>query len=258
MATRWTPACLVVCLGLLGAHDAYPWGDIGHQIVCAIAFQELHPQAQAEVSRLLQGDRSSRTFSQSCAWPDHPRKRKSEHFVNLPRAAARIEQDACPLDATCTLTAIAADRAALADTTRKDPQRLAALKYLGHWVGDIHLPLHVSFTDDRGGNEIDAQGPCLQRHPPITDLHAVWDTCVIEEKLGTDIPHIATDLRMQVTEAQRAQWNSASVRDWANESYQLTTAPDVKYCVKKAHACWYQGNNRELDPDEVTKVVLAA
>ncbi len=255
MVTRWTPVYLVVCLWLLGAPNAHGWGDTGHQIICEIAFQELNAQARAEVMRLLQRDTQFSTFSQSCIWPDHPRKRKTEHFVNLPRSAAGIETDSCPLATTCTVTAITKDRAALADTTRTDAKRREALKYLGHWVGDVHQPLHVSFKDDRGGNEIDAQGPCLQRPHPVKDLHAVWDTCMIEAKLGTDIPTIATDLRTQVTETQRAQWNSTSPKDWANESFQLTTSPDVQYCVKKANACWYDATNQQLDPDDIKKVV---
>lgn len=66
---------------------------------------------------------------------------------------------------------------------------------------------------------------------------------------------IATDLRSQVTDAQRAQWTSTSPKDWANESFQITTSPDVEYCVRKNNACWYQANNRTFDLDEEKKVV---
>lgn len=34
-------------------------------------------------------------------------------------------------------------------TTTDDDEKRAALKFLGHWVGDINQPLHVSFADDR-------------------------------------------------------------------------------------------------------------
>jgi len=46
-------------------------------------------------------------------------------------------------------------------TSTDDQAKLASLKYLGHWVGDIHQPLHVSFADDRGGNFIRESGPCV-------------------------------------------------------------------------------------------------
>jgi hypothetical protein len=76
--------------------------------------------------------------------------------------------------------------------------RLAALKCLGHWVGDVHQPLHLSVKDDRGGNAIEEQGPCAENLP------AVWHTCIIERMPGRDIRHIASEFRLHVTAADRA------------------------------------------------------
>jgi hypothetical protein len=53
-----------------------------------------------------------------------------------------------------------------------DAAKLASLKYLGHWIGDIHQPLHVSFADDRGGNFIRESGPC------VNILHTVWEAAM--------------------------------------------------------------------------------
>ena len=89
-------------------------------------------------------------FSKACTWPDRPRKRASEHFVNLPRAAIGLGDDPCPMGPPCVVTAIDADLAILSQADAPAPARLAALKFLGHWVGDVHQPLHVSFKDDRG------------------------------------------------------------------------------------------------------------
>jgi S1/P1 Nuclease len=41
---------------------------------------------------------------------------------------------------------------------REREERLEALEYLGHWVGDVDQPLHVSFQDDRGGNDLGVSG----------------------------------------------------------------------------------------------------
>jgi hypothetical protein len=173
---RWARTALVILLGLLGARDVYAWGDTGHDIICEIAFQELNPQARAAVIQLLQRDPDFTLFPKACTWPDHPRKRASEHFVNLSRASAQIGDDPCPLDDTCVVTAIDEDLAVLLQASASEMDRLTALTYLGHWVGDVHQPLHVSFTDDRGGNAILEQGPCRD------DLYAVWDTCIIERR----------------------------------------------------------------------------
>ena len=204
--SRWVKAGMVMLLGLLGAREVYAWGDTGHHIICEIAFQELTPQARARVKQLLEHDPDFTLFSKACTWPDHPRKRASEHFVNLPRSAAQIGDDPCPLDDACVVTAIDADVAVLSRADAPEMDQLAALKYLGHWVGDVHQPLHVSFKDDRGGNAIDARGPCSD------DLHAVWDTCIIERKLGRDIRHVASELRARVTDDDRAAWTRTGAK----------------------------------------------
>ncbi len=68
--------------------NAWAWGDTGHKVVCEIAMRLAAPNTRAEILRLIQTDRESASFSDACTWPDHPRKRPEEHFVNL----ARFEQ----------------------------------------------------------------------------------------------------------------------------------------------------------------------
>jgi hypothetical protein len=245
----WVALGCVVLLGALLARDVYAWGDMGHHIICEIAFQELNPQAREAVQRLIRQDPDFTLFSKACTWPDHPRKRASEHFVNLPRSATRLGDQPCPVDAPCVIMAIEADFAALTRAGATAAEKLAALKFLGHWVGDVHQPLHVSFKDDKGGNDIHEEGPCAD------NLHAVWDTCIIQRKLGTNIRRIAAQLREPVTADQRTQWTSTSAIDWANESFAITTAEDVEYCVKTATGCLYEEDNEVYDADEDKKVV---
>jgi hypothetical protein len=239
----------VVLLSALLARAVEAWGDMGHAIICEIAFQELNPPAREAVQRLIQQDPDFRLFSKACSWPDHPRKRAGEHFVNLPRSATGLGDNPCPVDAPCVVTAIAADVAALTRAGATDAEKLMALKFLGHWVGDVHQPLHVSFKDDKGGNDIHENGPCADT------LHAVWDTCIIQRKLGTNVRRIAAELRTPVTAEQRTQWTSTSATDWANESFAITTGEDVAYCVQTATGCLYEEDNETYDADEDHKVV---
>jgi len=249
--TRSAPiAGIAIILLALSANSVLAWGDTAHRIICEIAFNELNSQARAEVKRLIRLDPVFFTFSGSCIWPDHPRKRSREHFVNLSRSATQLENDPCPLANKCVVTAIEADLKIVADAGATDASKLEALKFLGHWVGDVHQPMHVSFKDDRRGNRIKETGPCSR------NLHAVWDGCIIETKLGTDIRSIATDLRGAVTPADRTQWNSTGPKAWANESFKITTSEAVSYCVKKDGACWYAADNRELDRNEQRRAVL--
>jgi len=99
----------------------------------------------------------------------------------LPRSSTQLENDPCPLADKCLVTAIEVDLQIVADAGTTDVSKLDALKFLGHWVADVHKPMHVSFKDDRGGNRIKESGPCER------NLHAVWDSCIVETKLGRDV-----------------------------------------------------------------------
>ena len=249
--TRSAPiAGIAIILLALSANSVLAWGGTAHRIICEIAFKELNSQARAEVKRLIRLDPVFFTFSGSCIWPDHPRKRSREHFVNLPRSATQLENDSCPLVDKCVVMAIEVDLQIVADAGATDASKLDALKFLGHWVGDIHQPLHVSFRDDRGGNSIKVSGPCSR------NLHAVWDGCIIETKLGTDIRNIATDLRGAVTPGDRVQWNSTGPKTWANESFRITISKATGYCVKKDDACWYATDNNKLDRNEEKRMLV--
>src|SRR5262249_28277484 len=96
-----------------------------------------------------------------------------------------------------------------------------------HWVGDIHQPLHVSFADDRGGNFIRESGPC------VNSLHTVWDTCIIEKKLGTDPQTIAQDLLDGPPDSDRAAWIAVPVEGWG-ERVLPGHAPEVSAVLRQS------------------------
>jgi hypothetical protein len=90
---------------------AAAWSDPSHEIICDIAFHELTPGVKAEVQRLINLDDEFDSFARSCVWPDHPRRRATEHFVNYPRTTREVQRraDPCPL----------ADKSASRPQTRK-------------------------------------------------------------------------------------------------------------------------------------------
>jgi hypothetical protein len=76
-------------------------------------------------------------FPDACTWPDHPRKRAEEHFLNVARTVQTITTATCQTAPKCLFSGIAADLEVLRTST-DDQAKLASLKFLGHWVGDIH------------------------------------------------------------------------------------------------------------------------
>jgi hypothetical protein len=229
MNLRLIVGLLLVLLPI--SSDAWAWGDEGHKVICEIAFRLVQPNTRAEIKKLIRNDDRFKSFSDSCTWPDHPRQRASEHFLNLPRDADGLHSEACPGATPCVVTAIKKDFEVLSSNSASQAQKLASLKFLGHWVGDIHQPLHVSFEDDRGGNSIGVTGECG------SNLHSAWDTCLVLKAVGDDADQAATDLLKTVTPAKTETWTRSEPMDWANESFAIAEQAQTKYCTRQGASC---------------------
>lgn len=229
---------------------SFGWGQTGHKTVCTIAYDELTPVARSEVDRLIGKDSQYDNFADSCLYADGPpRIRTLDHFLNVPRSYRAISKKECPLANTCVLLAVDSDSTILANTDKLDAERLEALKLLGHWVGDLHQPMHISFQDDLGANLI------RQKGKGQGTLHSAWDSSIIERELGDDHIQIAADLRAAITAKDREQWMFDSSIEWVNESLQITLARRTGYCTMKQGACWYDKDNMMLSPGEKWKEV---
>jgi hypothetical protein len=129
------------------------------------------------------------------------------------------------------VSAIAKDFSILADKTAPQTQRAQSLKFLGHWVADVHQPLHVSFEDDRGGNEIRATGLCGG------NLHSAWDSCLVQAAVGENAQEAAIRLRASIAPAQARAWKQSNARQWANESFKITESERTNYCLQRGNSC---------------------
>ena len=159
----------------------------------------------------------------------------------MPRNAEGLTSAACPLADSCILTAITNDLAVLSSATTPAVDRLAALKFLGHWVGDIHEPLHVSFVDDRGGNDIAVSGECQGV------LHAAWDDCLLLKAVGDDVSVAAGSLIGSITPAMSERWTATKPRDWANESFTIAKDARTGYCTQQAGSCALPAGSVTID-----------
>lgn len=254
---RWKMRSLCWLFAILAsvfatAPRALAWGDAGHRIICQLAYLELTPAPKAKVDALMALDPKFHTFASGCTWPDvFPPVRPPEHFLNVTRTAKAVDPAAiCPSADRCVASAILNDTAELAKRPGSSDQ-LRLLKSIGHWVGDIHQPLHVSFEDDKGGNLIKVSGQCSY------SLHLVWDVCIIHSEIGEDEAAIAATLRNEITESDRKAWTPESldvtaVAAWATESLVIAESPSVQYCTWREEACWYSETEEKFDGHQRT------
>ena len=239
---KWSIIVLAIVPSVVGvAQDARAWGDQGHKSICEVAFRLTQPNTRAEIKKLISTDDRFTSFSDACIWPDHPRQRASEHFVNLPRDSDGLHSETCPSAAACVVTAIKRDFEVLSSRNASQAQKLESLKFLGHWVGDIHQPLHVSFEDDRGGNSIPVSGLCG------SNLHSAWDTCLVLKAVGEDVGEAATELLKTITPARIDSWTHSAPMDWANESFTIAEQARTEYCIRQGASCDHPSGKVQID-----------
>ena len=188
----------VLCIALPGQANA--WGKFGHLVVCDLAYRNLTETSRAKLKELFQvkkggitvkgsgklADRHYTSFNVGCLEEDElPRKHADDHFINVSRNTKSIDGATCPNNHECIFAGIERDFKTLKDEQAPNEARVFALMAIGHWIGDIHQPLHISFADDKGGNGIDAMlaGKCGHATYRVNNFHGVWDNCLLEALL---------------------------------------------------------------------------
>lgn len=191
------------------------WGPEGHRIVALLAYPLLTPTARAKVNALLGG----RSMADVANWADHIRRSRPGtaplHFVNIPLGATSYDSARdCPGGA-CIIEAIAHDRRVLADSTASPVARVEALRFLIHFLGDLHQPLHCEDHGDRGGNAVH-----VTFFGRRTTLHHVWDSGLLSHA-GIGQAGLVTELREEERAFDPARVDSGTVVEWAEQSHAL-------------------------------------
>lgn len=206
----------LIFLLLFAPAPAFAWGAEGHEIIAAIALRELSPMARLQAASLLGGDAM---LIHDANWADEVREQRSEtgrwHYVDIPLGAPGYDPRRDCRAGGCVVARIDNDRRVLGDSRASRQMRVEALRFLIHFVGDIHQPLHAVDNNDKGGNAVRVTMPGER-----TNLHRVWDGEVVEA-LGADADMIAGSIDRTITPAQRRSWQAGTPADWANESYRI-------------------------------------
>ncbi len=192
------------------------WGIVGHRIVGSLAERLLTGPTLARVDELLDGA----SLGLVASWADgvkQTRNQGPDHYLNVPRTARSVDMTRDAADGRNVVDAIRRYAAVLADESLPKLERSEALRYLVHYVGDVHQPLHVSFADDRGGNDVEVE--CFGT---ARSLHAAWDSGLITRR-GSDWREIEADLAGRLTPARVAALSAQTDPvEWANESLAIT------------------------------------
>jgi hypothetical protein len=206
------------------------WGSKGHAIVADIATAHLAPVTAANLHLLL-GENSLASIA---SWADQVRKERDEsygwHYVDIPKDAPGFSEerdcfrpqdkhkDAQTDHHNCVVDRIEMFRKTLADENAPRSQRLEALKWLVHFVGDLHQPLHA-IEEGRGGNDIKlpvfGSAKCGEYD---CNLHWTWDSLLLEHT-GYSEEEYVQRLQGLIEKEHLGQQAAGTPADWANESH---------------------------------------
>lgn len=163
---------------------ALAWNDFGHMVVADIADRVLTANARTQVQALLKvgGTERTRDMLTAACWADDTRNRENGpwHYINHHFRTDGKPTNLGPAEEN-VVWAIRRFSASLRNRATPEAERADALRYLLHYVGDIHNPLHCVARDtdafpqgDRGGNDFRIL-PYPGLRPEPRNLHFLWD-----------------------------------------------------------------------------------
>jgi hypothetical protein len=190
-------------VALTSPHPAIAWGDEGHKVIAIVAEHYLDPAVGSKVATLLAADTDPLTghdIASEATWADKYRDSDRDtpkiryqatwrwHFVDIelmqPDLAAACFGHPPPPPGVpawkgpphaCVVDKIDQFAAELGDPATGASEQLLALKFLLHFVGDLHQPLHASDDHDAGGNRSSSQArECIRGTFITAGMSSSW------------------------------------------------------------------------------------
>lgn len=178
--------------------QAQAWGTLTHHTIAEIAQMELSPATEAIVLRILRSEplvtppatpeepnpeaaKPVDRLAQVSGWADvartMPEFKQTSHYhfeeINDNGQFLQTLKDMTPAQRSrgTVIEALLIAEKLLKDESLSDLKKVLPLKFLIHFVGDLHQPLHTGRLQDVGGNTIS-----VNWYGHDTNLHSVWDT----------------------------------------------------------------------------------
>ncbi|PPQ89259.1 hypothetical protein CVT25_001343 [Psilocybe cyanescens] len=215
----------------------------GHEIVATIAQMYLHPSVLPTLCDILDLDAHRCHIASVATWADQHRYQMrwsaTLHYVG---ALDDHPSDTCAFPGTRgwagnqganVLDAIKNTTHLLEEWVNHDASDVVAseaLKFLIHFVGDMHQPLHLTGRD-RGGNSVKVRFGTRQ-----TNLHSLWDGFLIAKAVRTTprnysrplpYPKVERALRGTIYDSyiRRILWEGI-LNPWAEDLSTWLTCPE--------------------------------
>jgi len=210
-SSRITPIFLLLFTLSL---ESFAWGQLGHYLIGYMAEKQLkkstlkkveaviYPMSLGRSGTWMDEIRSDSTFDYATTW----------HYLTSKNGEYDPDIQEETGDAFEAIKRLKAELKAGGLSSKEEAEKL---KMLIHLVEDIHQPLHVGTGEDRGGNDVR-----IEFFNRGTNLHALWDTGMIDRK-SMSYTELGEELYRRITPELQRKYQSASMEDWLKEAVSL-------------------------------------
>lgn len=264
MATNSLARAFAALFLIAVASPAQAWWDFAHKTVATIAWDHVKPQTRVEIRKLLRHERAVETptcpldtLENAAYWADcikglGPRfdYAFSWHYQNVDVCKPFDLAAACK-DGHCVSRQIDRNAKLLADPKVPARERLIALAFLAHFVGDLHMPLHAGDRSDRGGNDLKAAYGMVEGR---LNIHSLWDGYLSERAITTP-PAGPVGIASGLTAGERASLAAGTTEDWSREGWEA--ARDLAYGTALGDPCDRSQPRARFSDEKIATLVPA-
>lgn len=225
------PNALLFIFIIIKSNHCLAWGKQGHELVAEIAKAMVNKPVLDSVNKYL----DAMTWEKAAVWMDDMRSdheydyMKPMHYMNIEKDKTYVKTDQVNIinEIELVISELKKHNKLPRETINKN------LKMLFHLIGDIHMPLHVGYGEDKGGNSV-----TVDFFGKSTNLHRVWDTEIIERNKKTQDE--IKELFKGLSKAEISKREKTDIISWINEGRALL--PSV-----------YGFQNEEITDDYINK-----
>ncbi|MCH2534692.1 MAG: S1/P1 nuclease [Bdellovibrionales bacterium] len=201
----------------------HAWSQIGHRVVGQIAENHLNKESLKKAKKLL----GHESLAEASSWADFIKsetkwkKANPWHYVTI--SEGKSYKDMKKNKDGDVVWAINHYCKQLKNKKSSKKDKTEALKFLIHFVGDVHQPLHVGTGHDRGGNEVK-----IEWFGETTNLHRVWDDLLIKMQ-----DYSYTEYTKWIDHASKKdikKWRADTIETWLQEA--MAMRQDVYDIIK--------------------------
>lgn len=205
----------ILLMSIFLSFNALAWGPTGHRVVGEISEKFLEIDTLVAVRKITGGE----SLAKIANWPDEIKSDPKQYGHTFNWHYTDWKDDDHEHDETHSsgklLTAINEQVAILKNANSSKADKLFALKFVVHLIGDLHQPLHVGNGLDLGGNNCK-----VFFHNKLTNLHALWDEGIIDFT-NLSFTEFSRFIAEGKTVEQIRKWKEGTIVDWAQESKNL-------------------------------------